>query len=133
MVYNVIAVYRLQCFSMLSAFQKSSSEIFNHIKENGDKLDIVTPAKFSCSNKVSDKSRIYEYQLTFRTCDELEVAGHYAYGLVLADGSKMVLGSDDRPYPVTSSSRTLPDNMTDSQLWDVSVSYAVTAPMPVIP
>lgn len=133
MISNVVAVYRLQCLSMPSGFQKSASGIFDHMVENGDKLNIFAPAKFSCSNKVSDKSRIYEYQLTFRTCEELEVAGHYAYALVMADGSKMILGSDDRPYPVTSSSRTLPDNMTDSQLWEVSVSYAVAAPMPVIP
>lgn len=133
MISNVIAVYRLQCFSMLSGFQNSASKLFGHIKENGDELNIVSPAKFSCSNKVSDKARLYEYMLTFKSCEELEVAGHYAYALEMADGSKCVLGSDERPFPVTVSSRTLPDNLSDSQLWEVSVSYAVAAPVTVIP
>lgn len=133
MISNVIAVYRLQCLSMPSGFQKSASEIFVHMVENGDKLNIFAPAKFSFSNKVSDKARLYEYLLTFKSCEELEVAGHYAYALEMADGYKCVLGSDERPYPVTVSSRTLPDNLSDSQLWEVSVSYAVAAPVTVIP
>jgi hypothetical protein len=103
------------------------------MKESGDGLDIVSPAKLSVNNRVSEKARICEYQLVFRTCEELEVAGHYAYALVFADGSGCVLGSDSRPYPVTVSSRTLPDNLSDSQLWEVSVTYTVPAPVPVIP
>lgn len=133
MIKNVVAVYRLQCINMPSGFQNSAAQVFGHIKENGDRVNIVVPAKFSCSNKVSDKARLYDYQLTLRSCEELEVAGHYAYALEMADGSKCVLGSDQRPYPVTVSSRTLPDNFSDSQLWEVTVSYSVSAPVTVIP
>lgn len=132
MIKNVVAVYRLQCLNMPSASQKSLSQIFATMKENGDGLNIVLPAKFSDNNKVSDKARLYEYQLVFRTCEDLDVNGHWAYAVVFADGTCCILGSDSRPYPVTVSSRTLPDNFQDSQLREVTVSYAVAAPVHII-
>lgn len=117
MISNVIAVYRVQCSNV---DRVSTDPFFNF----GDEINSVVPAKLSINNKVVDKNHLWEYKLVFRTCLDLQVAGHWAYPLKLANGKWMVLGSNQRPYPVTVSSKILSDNITDSQLWEVTVSWS---------
>lgn len=117
MISNVIAVYRLYC----SSVERVSPDIFINF---GEEVNSVVPAKLSINNKVVDKNRLWEYKLVFRTCKDLHVAGHWAYLLKLANGKCIILGSKQRPYPVTVSSKTLPDNLSDSQLWEVTVSWS---------
>ena len=117
MISNVVAVYRIQCSDV---DRVSTDPYFNF----GDDLIGVVPAKLSINNKVIDKNRLWEYKLVFRTCKDLHVAGHWAYLLKLANGKCIILGSKQRPYPVTVSSKTLPDNLSDSQLWEVTVSWS---------
>ena len=117
MISNVLAVYRFQCSDVDRA---SSDPYFDY----GDDLLTVVPAKLSINNKVVDKTILWEYKLDFRSCQDLEVNGHWAYVLKLATGKWLMLGTKDRPYPVTVSSKLLPDNLSDSQLWEVSVSWS---------
>lgn len=117
MISNVIAVYRLQCSDVDSV---STDPCFYL----GSELNSIIPAKLSINNKVVDKNILWEYKLDFRTCQDLQVDGHWAYLLKLVNGKWMILGSSQRPYPVTVSSKLLPDNLSDSQLWEVSVSWS---------
>lgn len=126
MVRNVIAVYRLQC----SALQSLASNI-EMVKEHGERIDIVVPAKLSINNKVVDKNHVFDYQLVFKTCQKLEVRGHWAYAVDLADGCRLLIGSCSRPYPVTVSSQTIPDNLTDSQLTEVTVTISLRSELPL--
>lgn len=117
MISNVIAVYRLQC-SEVDGVDKDP------FFDSGEEVNANVPAKLTINNKVIDKNHVWEYQLIFRTCLDLKATGHWAYLLKLANGKWIILGSNQRPYPVTVSSRTLPDNLSDSQLWEVTVTWS---------
>lgn len=117
MISNVIAVYRVQCADV---DRVDTDPYFDF----GPELNSIVPAKLSINNKVVDKNHLWEYQLVFRTCQDLQVIGHWAYVVHLANGKWMTIGSSQRPYPVTVSSRTLPDNLSDSQLWEVTVTWS---------
>lgn len=131
MIKNVIAVHRLQCSALEVDSPVSMVNNIEFIKEHGDHLNIVVPAKLSINNKVVDKNMVWEFQLVFKTCEQLEVRGHWAYALDLADGTRLLIGSLNRPYPVTTSSHTLPDNLTDSQLMEITVTWVECTGMPV--
>ena len=117
MISNVIAVYRVQC----SDVDRVDTDPYFDF---GPELNTIVPAKLSINNKVVDKNVLWEYKLDFRSCQDLQVDGHWAYVLKLANGKWLTLGTKDRPYPVTVSSKLLPDNLSDSQLWEVSVSWS---------
>jgi len=117
MISNVIAVYRVQCADV---DRVDTDPYFDF----GPELNTIVPAKLSINNKVVDKNVLWEYKLDFRSCQDLRVDGHWAYVLKLATGKWLMLGTKDRPYPVTVSSKLLPDNLSDSQLWEVSVSWS---------
>lgn len=117
MISNVIAVYRVQC----SDVDRVDTDPYFDF---GPELNTIVPAKLSINNKVVDKNVLWEYKLDFRSCQDLQIDGHWAYVLKLANGKWLTLGTKDRPYPVTVSSKLLPDNLSDSQLWEVSVSWS---------
>ena len=117
MISNVIAVYRVQCADV---DRVDTDPYFDF----GPELNTIVPAKLSINNKVVDKNVLWEYKLDFRSCQDLQVDGHWVYVLKLANGKWLTLGTKDRPYPVTVSSKLLPDNLSDSQLWEVSVSWS---------
>ena len=123
MISNVVAVYRIQCSDV---DRVSTDPYFNF----GDDLISVVPAKLSINNKVIDKNRLWEYQLVFRTCQDLNLIGHWAYILKLANGKWMILGTSQRPYSVAVSSKTLPENLSDSQLWEVTVTWSNSSKAP---
>ena len=123
MISNVIAVYRVQC----SDVDRVDTDPYFDF---GPELNTIVPAKLSINNKVVDKNVLWEYKLDFRSCQDLQVDGHWAYVLKLANGKWLTLGTKDRPYPVTVSSKLLPDNLSDSQLWEVSVSWSNKAQAP---
>lgn len=80
------------------------------------------PGKLSINNKVDGKNTLWQVDLTFKTCEEIDVDGHWVYLVVLADGNKLVIGSGERPYAVTTFNLNIPDNMSDSQLAEIHVS-----------
>ena len=123
MISNVIAVYRVQC----SDVDRVDTDPYFDF---GSELNTIVPAKLSINNKVVNKNVLWEYKLDFRSCQDLQVDGHWAYVLKLANGKWLTLGTKDRPYPVTVSSKLLPDNLSDSQLWEVSVSWSNKAQAP---
>jgi len=123
MISNVIAVYRVQC----SDVDRVDTDPYFDF---GPELNTIVPAKLSINNKVVDKNVLWEYKLDFRSCQDLQIDGHWAYVLKLANGKWLTLGTKDRPYPVTVSSKLFPDNLSDSQLWEVSVSWSNKAQAP---
>ena len=130
-IQNVIKVSRIPC-SSLSGMQRVRDRV-QSLPENGwSDIDIRVPARLSINNKVENGVTVFSHQLTLRTCDNIEVRGHWAYKVVLADGAILLIGSYDRPYPVTVSSRTLADNLSDSQSYEVTVTLASREDLPQI-
>lgn len=120
MIRNVIAVHRLPCFELQGL---TSDLAANHILDAGEDMHIQVPAKLSYNSKVVNNVTLWDTKLEFRTCLALDVVGHYAYRLQLADSTVVVLGSSERPYPVTTSSTSINDNLSDSQLNGFTVSF----------
>lgn len=130
-IQNVISVSRIRC-SSLDDMQRVKDKVLSLTDDGWSAIDIRIPAKLSINNKVEGGVTVYSHQLTFRTCENIEVRGHWAYRIVLADGTRLLLGSYDRPYPVTVSSHTLPDNLSDSQLYEVTVTLTTREDLPQI-
>ena len=83
-------------------------------------------------NKVEAGNSVWQTELTFRTCEKLDTRGHWAYRVKLANGEVRLIGGHQRPYPVTTIKESMPDNMTDSQLLEVSVTLNSREQIPVI-
>ena len=130
---NVIAVDRIPCSEIPGLTRNSNGTFSVDVKDDKwEKLEIQVPAKLSVNNKVDNKNTVWNTQLVFRTCQDLEVNGHYAYRITLANGQKRLIGGHERPYPVTVPEENLPDNMSDSQLLEVTVTLSSGSRLPVI-
>lgn len=95
-------------------------------------IPIKVPAKLTVSDKVEDGVRMYSAQLVFRTCEEINDRIRVVYRCKTSDGSFILIGSNSRPYPITTVNEPHPDNMTDSQLNEATVNYTSASPIPVI-
>ena len=83
---------------------------------------IQVPAKLTIINKVDDKNTAWTTTLQFRTCEDCSGRKHACYRVHLSDGRKLLIGSSSRPFPVTVTNDSMPDNVTDSQLQEVTVT-----------
>ncbi|MCD8296819.1 MAG: hypothetical protein LUC88_04530 [Prevotella sp.] len=95
-------------------------------------IEIKVPASLTITDKIEDNVPIFTATLTFETCEELEDRERYAWRLTLIDGTQMLIGTDERPYPVMTVSESHPDSVTDDQLNKVTVTYSSQFTIPVI-
>lgn len=87
-------------------------------------LAIKPHALLTISDKVEDKNRIWTAKLSFKTCEELSERDMYAYRCRLSNGQYRLIGSEERPYPVASVAESMPENVTDNQLNEVTVNWS---------
>lgn len=80
-------------------------------------------ARLTCEDKIEDGVLVWTSTLSFKTCEELNVKGRYAYLCRLNNGTYRLIGTNNRPYPVTKYAETMPENVTDNQLTEVSVTW----------
>lgn len=130
---NVVAVDRLNC-NLLSGVKRLMG-CFASVPDDleWEHLKIQVPARLSINNKIEGKNTIWQSKLVFRTCQDLDTNGHWAYLVTLSNGRRLLMGGYERPYPVTTVGQTLPENMSDSQLLEVTVSLSSDSRLPVIP
>ena len=95
-------------------------------------MDIEVPGELEISSKIEDKVEIFTTKLTFREkcCHAYPLTP--AFKVRSADGTEMVIGSSDRPYPVITQSQKLSSGNSDSQLWELTVTYSDRRRIPVI-
>lgn len=129
---NIIGIDRIPA-SELSGLQRLSTSIVQISSYTSWKsIPIQVPARLTISDKIEDGVRIHTAQLVFRTCEEMDECSRMAYRCKTADGKYYLIGTDDRPYTITTVSRQHPDNMTDSQLNEVTVNYSSNYRIPYI-
>lgn len=87
-------------------------------------LAIKPHAQLTISDKVEDKNTIWTAKLLFKTCEEFVNLDMYAYRCRLSNGQYRLIGSDERPYPVASLTDSMPENITDNQLNEITVSWS---------
>lgn len=86
-------------------------------------ISIKPHAQLSIVDKQEDNNTVWDARLVFKTCDGFGSRKRWAYRCLLSNGQYRLIGSDDRPYPVTSLSETMPENVTENQLTEVTVSW----------
>lgn len=129
---NVIAVDRIFPDMLLGYLRIGARSVQVSSTTPWVNIPIKVPAKLTVSDKVDDGIRMYSAQLMFRTCMEINDRVRVVYRCKTADGSYILIGSNTRPYPVTTVTEPHPDNMTDSQLNEVTVNYTSACPIPII-
>ena len=129
---NVIGIDRLQSGSIVGLRKLSSSSVSISSSNSWKNIPIKVPARLTISEKVDDGVRRHTAQLVFRTCDEPQEIERMVYRCKTADGKYFLIGNNDRPYPVTTVNDNHPDNMTDSQLYEVTVNYTSAEKIPYI-
>lgn len=130
--HNIIAIDRVSA-SQLTGFQRIGTE---SVKISADvswqSINIKVPARLIISDKIEDGVRLHTSQLIFRTCESVRDLKRYVYRCRTADGNYILIGAPERPYPVGTVTVSHPDNMTDSQLDEISVSWTSGHRIPYI-
>ena len=129
---NVIGIDRLQSGSIVGLRKLSSTSVAISSSNSWKNIPIKVPARLTISDKVDDGVRLHTAQLVFRTCEEPQEIERMVYRCKTADGKYFLIGNNDRPYPVTTVNDNHPDNMTDSQLYEVTVNYTSAEKIPYI-
>ncbi len=129
---NVIGIDRLQSGSIIGLRKLSMSCVSVSSVNSWESIPIKVPARLTISDKIDDGVRLYTAQLVFRTCEEPVDIERMVYRCKTADGRYYLIGNNDRPYPVTTVNDTHPDNMRDSQLYEVNVNYTSACKIPYI-
>ena len=129
---NVIGIDRLQSGSIVGLRKLSSTSVAISSSNSWKNIPIKVPARLTISDKVDDGVRLHTAQLVFRTCDEPQEIERMVYRCKTADGKYFLIGNNDRPYPVTTVNDNHPDNMKDSQLYEVTVNYTSAEKIPYI-
>ena len=127
---SVIAVDRIAVLDLVGYQRVSDQSVTLSSSINWQPVSIRVPARLTVSEKMSDGVRLYTAQLDFHTCSTPGDLSRQAYRLTLADGQQLLLGSPARPFPVGTATENHPDNLQDSQLWQVSVAWTTPAPVP---
>ena len=91
---------------------------------NWEPLTIKPHAQLTISDKVEDKNTIWTAKLVFKTCEEFEDCGRWAYRCRLSNGKYRLIGSNERPYPIASVLENMPESVTDNQLNEVTVNWS---------
>ncbi len=122
---SVIAISRIQANMVESVKMKGKLIAKVDLEENAswEDIQIKVPAKLSIINKVEGNQSVWQHQLTFLSCQQLDTDGHWCYLVSLADGQTLLMGTMTRPYVVTTSSISLTDNVTDNQLTEYTAAY----------
>ena len=129
---NIIAIDRVRVAGLTGFKRMGRDSVQLDAATPWENLAIKVPARLTVSDKVEDGVRLFTAQLVFRTCEEPGELGRWAYRCRTADGRHILIGTSGRPYPVGTMTRSHPDNMTDSQLLEVSVSWTSEQPVPYI-
>ena len=75
------------------------------------------------SSSIRSKQKIYSAKLIFAILDRYFDDGHYVYRVVQANGTERLIGSDVRPYPIsTTQQKTTPSANTIEQV-EVTIEY----------
>ena len=95
-------------------------------------LNIKPHAQLSIIDKQEDKNTVYDAKLVFKTFGDFSKRKRWAYRCLLSNGQYRLIGSDDRPYPVTSVNENMPENVTENQLIEVTVNWKSPKYIPTI-
>jgi len=86
-------------------------------------LDIVGLAKGEIKEKLEDGEWIYETKISFFTKSVTPARSFLSYRITTVNGERYLLGTNTRPFVVREYKKTLPDQDTQKQGYDITLSY----------
>lgn len=129
---NIIAIDRVPVSSLLGFQRTGIGRVKLDAAIPWQQMSIRIPARLTISDKIEDGVRLHTAQLVFRCCEDITDLGRWAYRCKTAAGQYYLIGTDERPYPVGTVTTNHPDNMTDNQLCEVTVTYTSPEQLPYI-
>jgi hypothetical protein len=128
----VIAIDRIPCSELSGLYWTGNNKVKVMEGLSWEPVNIKIPASLSITDKDDDKNQLYTATLKFKTCEKLSRMARYAYRATLTDGTKKIIGTDQRPFPVVTITQNMPENVTDNQLDEVTVTWTVNRQIPDI-
>ncbi len=88
-----------------------------------ERLEIKPHAQLIITDKQEGKNTIWNAKLTFKTCQDTVDRDKYAYLCELTNGQYRLIGTDERPFPALTVQESMPENVADNQLNEVTVNW----------
>lgn len=94
---------------------------------NFQQLQLIGLGKLECNSKVENGSKLFTTTLSANLAERFDPrARALAFLVTCVDGSRFLVGTDERPYPIVNTSATMPDRPSDSSLHGITVEYVDT-------
>lgn len=129
---QIVAIERCVIDKFNGTRHVSNSQVVLNNGTEWNDICFHKPAQLTVSNSVEDKQLIYTVKLTFDSMSELDSQKYYVYRIKEASGRWLLIGNDDRPYPVTTYTNNHPASISDKQANEYIVSYKNSVPVPQI-
>ena len=95
-----------------------------------EKLNIKVPADLTLSDKMVDNVRLFTAKLTFLYCGQSFDNKRSVYFIKLANGEKLLIGSNVRPFTTYETNQNISSSDSNSELIEVTVNYTSTSEIP---
>lgn len=128
----ITQVDRIPVTSLVEMTRLSKTEVRLPHNITWQPLAVKPHAQLSITDKQEDKNTVWTAKLTFKTCEEFDDREKYAYRCRLTDGKYRLIGTDERPYPMVSVVESMPENVKDNQLNEVTVDWQSPCFIPYI-
>ncbi len=119
----IVAVDRIPVTSITWLTRVSENTVSLSPSLQWESIPIKPHAQLVINSKVEDKNKIWTAKLSLKTCEEIVDNGIWAYRCKTQDGQFRLLGTLERPYPTAIVAENMPENVADSQLNEVTVSW----------
>lgn len=128
MVYSVVKIEMCKC-AFVRMHQLGDHAILS--SHNFQEIPCVKDgASLAVSEERDEKDVIYNSTLSFVTAHEIKHEGQrLAYRITLADGTRFIMGSCQRPFPVTEKQRTIGE-VRNSMVPKYTVTLRCALPLP---
>ena len=124
----------MQCLKIVVSVERTKCKNLSGVK-------FISPTKVkvpfdvswqTIADKKDDKVRMFTSTLKFSTADDMTNRDRFAYRVKLTDGTYRLIGTYERPYPITLAQENMPEKETDNQMTDVTVTYTNARNLPII-
>lgn len=127
---KVVEVTRIPVDEILSFIRYNNNKVNLMIVRQFDKLNIKVPADLTLSDKIVDNVRLFTAKLTFLYCGQSFDNKRSVYFIKLANGEKLLIGSNVRPFTTYETNQNISSSDSNSELIEVTVNYTSTSEIP---
>lgn len=128
----VVSVERTKCKNLSGVKFISPTKVKVPRDVNWQAIAVRAHPSLTIADKMDDKVRMFTSTLKFSTADDMTERDKFAYRVRLTDGTTRLIGTYERPYPVTQAQENMPDKETENQMTDVTVTYTNARNLPII-